>query len=168
MIAQTPFQISGHYLIGLDHTPLPTAITRLRHDFGLHHINPTAWYPAEAVLGFYAEVGADEAGAFDLVEIGRNITHSLPFPAHIHTLYDALAAAPNIHRAAWQGGDPGELAVRTLGERHVQMVFCDLPLPVDLVYGLCYGMIERFAPDTDDINVQRVARGRRYIFDLRW
>ncbi len=171
MFVQTQYphlEVSGHYLVGLDDVPLPTTVATLRRDYGLHCINHQAWYPADTVLSFYEAVGADEAGAFDLVTIGRRVAETLPYPSYIQTLHDALTIAPDLHRAAWRGGYPGELTVRRLGERHTQLVFCDLPLPVDLVYGLCYGMVERFVPRTDEINVQRIARGNRYIFDVRW
>lgn len=171
MPPQAPYsalEVSGHYLAGLDNAPLPATITRLRHHYDLNRINRHAWYPADTVLGFYAAVEADEAGYFDLVTIGRHVAGALPYPAGVVGLYAALLALPALHRAAWRGGLPGEMAVRRVSAHHAQLVCKDLPLPVDLLYGLCYGIVERFVPDAAEINVQRVARGSRFVFDVRW
>jgi hypothetical protein len=161
-------EVSGHYLAGLDSAPLPATVARLRQNYHLHQINCNTWYPADMVLGFYEAVGADEAGFFDLVTIGRHMAETFSYPLHIHTVHDALETAPELHRDTWRGGFPGDFTVSHLDERHAQLVCKDLLLPVDLIYGLCYGLVERFAPDAEDINVQRITRGNRCIFDLRW
>jgi hypothetical protein len=162
-------EVSGYYLHGIDNAPIPSSVTRLRHDHGLQAVNPDAWYPATTVLDFYTAVGLADGGAFDLVDIGRHVSADFPLPTHVQTLREALDATPGMHRTAWRGRNPTELTVRWLGERHAQLVYHNMSFPEDFVHGFCYGLVERFCPaDTQDINVQRVVRGQRYIFDLRW
>ena len=161
-------QISGHYLASLNNIPVPSWIAKLRDTYGLRQINPVSWYPAHDVISFFAEIGADEAGSFDLVDIGRKMSHAMPLPAYITSGYDALAELPYYHTSLWRGGNPGQLEVKVLSDHHMQLHYCDQPLPVDLIYGICYGLVERFAENAENINVQRVARGRRCNFDIRW
>jgi hypothetical protein len=163
----THFEVSGAYLLGLADAA-EWDIQHLRADYGLDTIAVERWYPAQDVIDFYAAVGSRAGGDFDLVDIGRNIVKHINYPPHVRTITDALEMAEAMHHAGWRNGNPGELKVEHLSDAHVRMIFCDLPLPVDLVYGMCEAMVRRFVPRARNIIVERIEYGPMYIFDMRW
>jgi len=167
-IRRSTLEVNGAYLLGIVEAVKNDIICNLLARYGLDFIEPGHWYPAEDVIRFYEALAARPAGGFDLVQIGKHIIANLTYPPEVETMGHALAVAKQMHRAAWRGGDPGSLQTRVLSDKHVCFYFEGLPLPPDLIYGICYGMIERFNPAARTIVVRQVQQGDCMSFDMRW
>jgi hypothetical protein len=164
----TALEVHGSYLLGIVGTVDNETIHRLRTTYQLMDIEADRWYPADDVIGFYQALQAQPAGMFDLVEIGKAIVEKLEYPPEVETMADALAIAEQMHMAAWRGGDPGNMRMQILGERHISFRFERSLLPSDLVYGICYGLIQRFNPDARNIVVMQMQHRDTLIYELHW
>ena len=140
----------------------------IREKYGLTNIQPDEWYPGLKVIDFYHDIEQNMGGMFDLVAIGMNIAKHIEFPPQVDNMKAAMHMSQEMHYGAWRNGDPGSMDVEYPGDRHIRLIYENLPLPVDLVYGLCYGAVKRFAGQSSNIRVQRKEQGNKFIFDLEW
>jgi hypothetical protein len=161
-------EVNGAYLLGIINSINEENIKPFREHHQLMEIDPNQWYPASQVVAFYNDIANAPGGMFDLVAIGINVTMKVEYPPQVKTLQDAISIAPQMHYAAWRGGSPGELDVQMVSDRHVHFAFHDLPLPADLVYGLCFGMVKRFLPPGTHFRVVQNIEENSYIYDLSW
>ena len=161
-------EINGAYLLGVIGSINEHSVKEIRTRYGLDNIEPDRWYPAQKVVDFYYEIEHKTGGMFDLVAIGINVVKNIEYPPGVETMQQALGIANEMHRGGWRGADPGDMDIEIIADHHVRFTFVDLPLPVDLIYGICYGMVKRFAGQSKEITVRRKVNGNQYIFDLQW
>lgn len=161
-------EVNGAYLMGVINSLNENDVRPYREKHGLATIDPNHWYPASQIVAFYDDLEQAPNGMFNLVAIGMNVVASIEYPPHVRTMQDALTVAQQMHYAGWRNGHPGDLKVTLLNDRHVRLVFDNLPLPADLVYGLCYGMVKRFLPENYNITVRQQVDGNIYTYDLTW
>jgi len=160
-------QVNGAYMMGVIDSLEEVHVRPFREKHGLTEIDPQQWYPAQQIVDFYADIEKN-GNMFDLIAIGMKAVEHVEYPPQVDTLEKALGMATEMHKGGWRDGNPGELLVEFIGDRHVRLTFEDLPLPIDLVYGLCYGTIKRFAPSGSIITVRREKIDDAYLFDLQW
>ncbi len=161
-------EVSGAYLLGIIGSLNEEDVRPYREKHGLTHIEADKWYSAQQVSDFYYDLEEAPNGLFNLVAIGINVAETVTYPPEVKTMEDALAIAPQMHYGGWRNGHPGDIEVEHLGPNHVRFIFTDLPLPTDLVYGLCYGMVKRFSPPDTPIRVARREQENAKIYDLQW
>lgn len=161
-------EVNGAYLLGIINSINEENIKPFRERHQLMQIDPNKWYPAKQVVDFYNDIANAPGGMFDLVAIGINVTMQVEYPPHVKTLQDAISIAPQMHYGAWRGGSPGEMDVQMIGDRQVRFAFHDLPLPADLVYGLCFGLVKRFLPPKTHFRVIQEIKDNTYIYNLSW
>lgn len=161
-------EVNGQYLLGIIGSLQEDEVKPYREKHGLTEIDPNEWYSAGQVFNFYNDIANAPNGMFNLVAIGLNVVKSMEFPPHVRTMSDALKMAREMHYAAWRNGMPGDLKVEQFDENHVRFTFENLPLPNDLIYGLCYGMVKRFAPPGANIAVVNEVRDNALIYNMTW
>jgi hypothetical protein len=161
-------EVNGAYLLGIINSMNEEDVKPFRERHGLTEIDPNKWYPASQVVNFYHDIANAPNGMFNLVAVGINVTQQIEYPPHVKTLADALAVAQQMHHAAWRGGKPSELIVEMPSERHARLTFHNLPLPPDLVYGICFGLVKRFSPPDTHFYVTQDIKDRVYTYDLTW
>jgi len=164
----TTLEVNGAYLMGTINSLNEVNVRPFREKHGLTVIEPDQWYPAQQIIDFYDDIETNGGGMFDLVAIGMNIVKHIEYPPGVDTLEQAMGMAQEMHYGGWRNGEPGTLDVKFLSDNHLRLTFEDLPLPIDLIYGLCYGTVKRFAGQSRKIRVQRKDEGNKYVFDLEW
>lgn len=160
-------EVNGAYLMGIIDSIEEESVRPLREKYGLTNIEPDKWYSAQQVVDFHQDI-AENGQLFDLVALGVSAVNRIQYPPGTDTLEKLLPMMTTMHQMGWRNGDPGTLNVKLVSPHHVHMVFENQPLPIDLVYGLCYGVVKRFTPDGSDIVVTQKQEGEQYIFDLKW
>ncbi|MDX1995009.1 MAG: hypothetical protein SF029_21690 [bacterium] len=161
-------EVNGQYLLGVIGSLNEDDVRPYREKHNLSVIEPDKWYSAHQIVAFYNDLLQAPNGMFNLVAIGMNIVKYIEYPPQVRTMSDALAIATQMHYGGWRNGHPGDLIVEQPDAHHVRFTFVNLPLPSDLVYGICYGMVKRFAPSSADIKVERVEDGDRIVYNLQW
>ncbi|MDX2162344.1 MAG: hypothetical protein SF162_13540 [bacterium] len=161
-------EVNGQYLLGIIGSMNEDDVRPYREKHGLNHIDPAQYYSAQKVINFYDDLEHAPGGMFNLVAVGMNIVAHMQYPPHLKTVQDILPLVTQMHYAGWRGAHPGDLLVDNLSDTHVRFTFVGLPLPSDLVYGLCYGLIKRFTPPGSTIRVHRTQADDRISYDLDW
>lgn len=161
-------EVNGAYLLGIIGSLSEDDVRPYREKHGLTYIEADKWYSAQQVSDFYYDLEQAPNGMFNLVAIGVNVADKVVYPPEVRTMDDALALAPQMHYAGWRNGHPGDIQVERFGPKHVRFIFTDLPLPIDLVYGLCYGLVKRFSPPGTRIRAEQHEQGNAKIYDLEW
>lgn len=161
-------EVNGAYLLGVIGSLNEDDVRPFRERHNLTTIDPNRWYPVKQVVNFYEDIANAPGGTFNLVAVGMNVSLQMEYPPHVKTLDDVLAIAQQMHYNAWRGGHPGDLEIELIDAHHARFTFRNLPLPADLVYGLCFGMLKRFSPPGTHFKVACDIQEGVYIYDLSW
>lgn len=161
-------ELNGGYLLGIIGSINEDEVRPFREKHGLTHIDPNQWYPVDQVVAFIDDLNNSEDGMFNLIAVGMNIAAHIDFPPKVKTIHDVMRVSEQMHKQGWRNGDPGTHHVELVGERSARFTFERLPLPADFFYGLCYGLLKRFAPADASFQVTSAVDGSRYVYQLEW
>ena len=161
-------EVNGAYLMGIINSMNEENVQPYREKYNLTDIQPDKWYSGLKVIDFYDDIENNMGGMFDLVAIGMNIVKYIEFPPEVDNVKAAMMMSKEMHYGAWRNGHPGTMDVQFPADQHIRLIYENLPLPIDLVYGLCYGAVKRFVESPSNIRVERQQEGNKYTFDIKW
>jgi hypothetical protein len=155
-----------------------TPIMAARHQIA--HFDSDQWLSMQANLDVFKEISSpDYSTVFDntvfrFVQIGMRVPDFFDFPAEIKSIPSALLSLNGAYHRNHRGGEVGFYRAVIRGESQIDMV-CYNPYPCDFDYGIIYGMVQRFHPDTTSFSVHhdetspcRKKGGEFCIYHVTW
>lgn len=113
---------------------------------GLSTIDPEAWYSQQLFLDIFKDIAqAPRTTVFDMVSIGMKIPERSIFPPHVTSTETALLSLDAAYQKNNRGGNIGHYAVTRISDTQIDVI-AENPFPCDMVYGVIYGLIQRFPP----------------------
>jgi hypothetical protein len=141
---------------------------------GISSIEPDQWYPMQRALDIQRDIyTSDENVSEKLVAAGIQYAQTNPFPPEIKTISDVLYILSQASgRASRNTPDGYGFTLKVMSEKHLWM-FSNTPYDDDGVYGLLWGLANRFKPETDLFVVRIIDNPdpETYpgtCFDIKW
>ncbi len=161
-------EIQGRRLKGILFGMNMDAVRPLLVKYRLDTIEDEHWYRLQDVLDFFTELENTPSTMFDLVALGMKVSEVAAFPPELDTLMKVMTAMSQLHTIGYRNGDPGEVRVEVVGDRHIRL-HVRAPMPADLIYGIYYGTARRFPPPGGNLVVRReVIAPDQGIYDISW
>ncbi|MEM6285326.1 MAG: hypothetical protein AAF787_24265 [Chloroflexota bacterium] len=137
-------QILGMVMVGMADAINLTVndIGEVMKKYGFDNIDPEAWYSVNDLVDFFDELDGLPSGMFDLAAVGKFIANDLQLPDHITTMEAYLNFSVSLYDQVHRGGDVGRLGYKRSGKTHI--VEADVPYPPNYMYGLYFGLAQRF------------------------
>jgi hypothetical protein len=129
---------TGVELVGGD--PLPYLAK-----YGLIAVNPSGWYNLQAVLNMLQDIHLSDSNYYNLISIGSKIPEFAAWPPEINSVQQAFEMLDVAYHMNHRNGEIGCYRTEVVGPRHIRVTARN-PWPSDFDYGLCWGLLRRFAP----------------------
>ena len=115
--------------------------------YGLEHIEPTKWYPAERWLNVMNDMAEQTNLMSNLVAIGLKIAEKVMLPPEFAnvTAPQILEMWNEVYHMQHRGSDIGHIVAEKIDDKTYKLTLSTL-YPDDLEYGVCYGFLRRFLP----------------------
>ncbi len=147
---------------------------------GIKDPQPDAWYPQQAWLNAFKQIGAI-IGPNTLARLGGAIPESAKFPPNIDSMHKALELVNiayhmnhRINKEILFNPTTGQLKdgigyykYSKTGENSAEMT-CDNPYPLDFNKGLILAMTKKFKPAGAIVDVQQKFVEDLPVFIVRW
>jgi hypothetical protein len=131
--------------IGMSVRMLGGDASSLLRRHGVEHVKPGSWVKMQRVLDLLKDLQENGRNHLNLVQIGNMLPDFLPWPAQIRTVEQAFEVLPSQLQAAHRYGNAGFYKVLNSAPRQI-LATAHSPYPSDVDYGLCWGLLRRFAP----------------------
>lgn len=140
---------------------------------GLHRVDPQGWYPHQNWMDILREVWQTPGGEMALVALGKQIARTADMPPEIESIPGALHLLHTIHHVNLRHVPVEEgYVIKPMGEQHC-LVYHNTPDPVDIIYGLIWGLVARFRQADEQFVVRQIANPTPdetpgTVFEIRW
>jgi hypothetical protein len=170
--ASTPTaEVGGQTILGYTNCLQAAEIEPILARHNLHDVVPEGWYPLQMMLDVLHDIADSQQNVSEsLVSIGIKVMELIDLPPSINsieTVLNSLGAVYHIyHRNVTEVG----WTIKTLGRGHLQVAH-DGPYPDDLCYGIVWGGVKRFKPQSATFQVKPVLSASPddpCVFDVEW
>ncbi len=137
-------EILGMVLVGIEEAVSATSndLKPLLAKYGFRNINPQRWYSVKDLVNFFEELDSMPSGVFDLAAVGKYVAMHLDIPSNVRTFDQYLQFSVPLYNQVHRGGDVGSLEYVRRGNTY--HVTADVPYPPNYMYGLYFGLAQRF------------------------
>jgi hypothetical protein len=140
---------------------------------GLNDVAADNWYNLQVVLNMMRDIHDKGGSLFSLISVGNKIPELALWPPAINSVEKAFGALNTAYHMNHRNGEIGSYKAEMIGPRHIRVI-AENPWPSDFDYGICWGLLRRFAPKHSSPKVVRAAspcriKGDDYcIYDVTW
>ncbi|GAB4521454.1 MAG: hypothetical protein OHK0046_32830 [Anaerolineae bacterium] len=142
----------------------------------LAEIDREAWYPLQNILTVLHEIANMRGAMLTLVSIGIAAADNAELPAEVAKLSPGqfLKLYEQLYPARHRNGSPGKVLVELVSNTQARITLtADVPYPDDVMYGVFYGYMRRFAPHDfvvayDEKTSRRDLGGSDTIINVSW
>lgn len=138
---------------------------RLYSPYNLSTVGGYEWYAFDLWLNLLKEISAKTG--LDMVSLGMRAAERLVLPPWIENLSAALFQVEEVYRRAHRGSECGEVFARVVHGRHIRFTV-RTPYPEEFIFGLVWGIAQRYAPENNRLELTRHSADRGTTFDVRW
>jgi hypothetical protein len=141
---------------------------------GLSTIEPNQWYSMQSMLDIQDDIYRSNSNVSEkMVATGMQFAHDWPFPPETKTVADVLSTLGRVTSQVVRNVPDGYgFTLKLVSEKHIWL-FNNTPHNPDGVYGVLWGLVNRFKPK-DDMFVVRIIENPEpenhpgTCFDIKW
>jgi hypothetical protein len=166
-------EVTGHTLQAYSSSVDADVILPLLPKHGLNRVHPEKWYPQQSWMNILRDMYAVPGGKTALVAIGKQIARTAALPPDVDSIPKALQGLNTIHHHHLRNAPSEEgYTIQQEAERHYR-VYHNTPNPLDTIYGLLCGLVERFRQPGESFCIQQIENPHPddipgVVFEVRW
>jgi len=137
-------------------------------------IQTDGWYPIQLTLDMFKAIDKHSNASANYVALGMSMSTHAPMPEEIETIPHFIAALNDLYVFSVRNFPESELYEHEIvNDRHIRLVDNN-PYPHDMIYGLVYGFVKRYAPANSEWTVTRTYKNPAdpnadgAVYDITW